>query len=574
MSYHRIYYYGKQHWQVIAVCLVAVGFFLFASVLNFKSQDKTFVKWLSPDETANYAIAKHYAQTGSLMFFEKDNLLAHELIHPRSFRSDYGWVKPVSFIGLPLFYGALARVFGIGILPYLTPLIGALGLVVVYLLVKELFGKSAGLIAAALLAVFPVYIYFSSRSFFHNILFTVAALTGLYFAVKAGKTKRPAEGTVSARFWKESLLSLLAGVAIGIAVAARTSELLWLGPLLVGLYIFNVRRFGPLKLFFFAYGALLALAPVMYWNEVLYGSWRAMGYPELNSSLSTLGENSSTLFQTAAAGKWYDLRPLAAKVKMTIFHFGYKPEQSLKMWQAYVVTMFPWLVWLGGVGIALYVVRFRHYAKERWLFLFGWIALSLVLVLYYGSWVFYDNPDPNSFTIGNSYTRYWLPVYIGGLVFASVAITTVSGWLRQRFVIGFVRLAAVVVIAVFSIGYVWYEPSEGLAVSIDKQVQARGEWQVLLGLTEPNAVIITRYHDKLLFPERRVIVGLFNDKNMIAEYAKLAKRVPLYYYNFTFPEKDMVHLNTGMLREAGISLEVVKQVTEKFTLYRIMPLHK
>ena len=87
-------------------------------------------------------------------------------------------------------------------------------------------------------------------------------------------------------------------------------------------------------------------------------------------------------------------------------------------------------------------------------------------------------------------------------------------------------------------------------------------------LTESNAVIITRYHDKLFFPERKVIVGLFNDDNMNMRYAQLVDYLPVYYYNFTFPQKDVKYLNQSKLPKAGLRIEKIERVGD-FSLYKL-----
>ncbi len=560
------------HWEIMIVIILALAFFVFSSSFNYLSQDKDFVKWLSPDETANYTVAKAYAQTGSLQFFEKYNLLSEDLIHPRSFRSDWGWIKPVSFIGLPLLYGSIAKIFGVGVLPYLTPFFGALGIILFYLWIKRLFGRENALVSTVLLACFPVYVYFSARSFFHNILFMVACLAGLYFGSLMVSWEKDQKGKMGD--WRRRgtvwFFSLLSGAGFGLAVTARGSELLWLAPLLIALFIYNIRSLSLPKIAFFLAGLLAACLPVYYWNQVLYGSWYASGYPELNSSLGTLGQNGSELASTAAKGRFFDLKPLLAKAKMTLFHFGFNPGQSLRMFDAYVKDMFPWLFWSLAAGLLLFLASFRQYTKARWIFLLGWGAVSGLLIVYYGSWVFFDNPDPRSFTIGNSYTRYWLPFYLGALPFASFLLLKVTSLLKQRYLVLLVRLLALAAVVVISAGFVWNDRSEGLAVSIEKQGLAEEEWRAILEQTEKNAVIITRYHDKVLFPERKVIIGLFNDKNMIKIYADLAQRLPVYYYNFSFQVKDLAYLNDGVLKEAGIRLETVAAVTDRFTLYRVV----
>lgn len=122
-----------------------------------------------------------------------------------------------------------------------------------------------------------------------------------------------------------------------------------------------------------------------------------------------------------------------------------------------------------------------------------------------------------------------------------------------------------------SIRFVLIGSEEGLIKTAKKQLTVRAEYEQVLKLTENNSVIVTQYHDKFLFPARKVIVGLFDDPNMTKEYAVLAKKLPVYYYNFTFPEKDINYLNNKKLPEFSLKIEAVEKVTKDFTLYRLLP---
>lgn len=558
----------SKYWIWAVLGLLSLGFFLFTSSFNCLSQDNNFVKWLSPDETANYTVSKLYAETKNLSFFEQYNLIAKDIIHPRSFRSDWGFIKPVSFLGLPLLYGKIASWFGTPILPYLTPLFGAIGLIFFYLLIKRIFDKDVALVSTFVASVFPIYTYYSSRSMFHNVLFMAAFIIGLYFASRIGEYNSEAKNHFK-KHARGYLFALCSGLAIGMAIATRASELLWLGPLFFVLWIFNIKKVGVVRIFAFLYGVLVALIPMLYWNNVLYGSFISSGYPELNSSLFSLTKDSSAAVSTAVTLKLSELKNIFLSISNTIFHFGFNLAQSYKMFNAYVRNMFPWLFWSTGIGVLIFLVYYKEFKKRRCLFLVGWALLSVILVVYYGSWVFFDNPDPRSFTIGNSYTRYWLPLYFGAIVFSSFALVKITSWLKWPLIIWIVRLAAIVFIAVISIKFVWLDPAEGLKVSIAKQTESRTEWQKVLSLTENNSLIITRYHDKLLFPERKVIIGNFEDKNMITEYANLAERIPVYYYNFSFKDEDLEYLNNGPLYKERIKISFVSKITDRFSLYKI-----
>jgi len=203
-------------------------------------------------------------------------------------------------------------------------------------------------------------------------------------------------------------------------------------------------------------------------------------------------------------------------------------------------------------------------------FLLALFTAAAILISYYGSWDFHDNPDPRSRTIGNSYTRYWLPIYLGAIPLTVIFLLKLSNIFKKKILVYGLRIIMVGAIAFISIKFVLVGSDEGLIKSAQKQLAVRAEYEKILNLTEGRAVIVTQYHDKLLFPARKVIVGLFDDPNMIKEYAVLVKYLPVYYYNFTFPERDIEYLNNRKLPDYGLKIEVVGQVTKDFTLYKLL----
>ena len=125
----------KKYWRWPVLTLAALIFFLGTASFNYYAQPAGFVKWLSPDESSNYNFSKLYAQEGWLSFFEKYNLLSADIMRPRSYRSDQGNIKPVSFLGLILIYGKIAGLTSYKILPYLTPFFAAIGIIFYFLLI-------------------------------------------------------------------------------------------------------------------------------------------------------------------------------------------------------------------------------------------------------------------------------------------------------------------------------------------------------------------------------------------------------------------------------------------------------
>jgi len=605
MRVRQIKIWIKKHWRILVLIGLSFCFFIGASSYNYITQRDGFIKWGSPDENANYVFAKLYGQTGEMTIFEKYNLYVDDIIQPRSMRSDYGVLKPVSFLGLILIYGKIVSLTSHKVLPYLTPLFAAVGIVYYYLLIKKIFGRRNALMSAFLLACFPVYIYYSARSMFHNVLFVVLLIIGLYYSLLIVRNK------VRTKNYKNWLYAALAGGFVGLAVITRTSELLWIAPMLVISWLFNIKKIGIIKLIVFLCFCVFVFAPVFCWNQILYNSPVQGGYTEMNQSIVNITQASSDLVKSTLSGYLSYHKELLLKLKNNIFYFGFHPRHSLEMFYHYFIKMFYWLFWPAILGGILFLQKWRKWKRKHWAYLASYFITSLILLFYYGSWRFYDNPDPDSFTIGNSYTRYWLFIYLGALPFVSLAVIRLTRVLffrynanplinanprianatnceynnkagrlrklvdrcakkpRRMFLVNCARVFVVGLIFFVSVQFVLFGHEEGLIFAAQKHESAKNEFNKVLSLTEHNAVIITQYHDKLFFPERKVIVGLFNDKSMVARYAKLADYLPVYYYNFILPPADIDYLNNRRLGEVGLRIDRVEQVTGEFALYRL-----
>jgi hypothetical protein len=552
--------------------MAAVCFFIGTASFNYYTQSGDFVKWLSPDESANYNFTKLYAQEGQLMIYEKYNILSSDILHPRSVRSDFGYLKPVSFLGIILIYGKIAGLTTYKILPYLTPFFAALGIIFYYLLIKQIFGKRNALISALVLAVFPPLVYYSARSMFHNVLFVVLLVISLYFAVISVKKKKAEPDMDKVKTAAAGILPNLAaglsGAFLGLTIITRTSELIWLAPVWLVIWLFNIKKFGLIKLMIFIACLFFALSPAMYWNKILYQSFWRGGYNEMNQSILNIASAGSEILKIGAINSGAVKNDLT-QIKNNIFHFGYQPLKSLKMLYFYFAKMFYWIFWPAFFGFLLLLSKIKKWRKKHYVYLLALFAAAAILISYYGSWDFHDNPDPKSRTIGNSYTRYWLPIYLGAIPLAVIFLVKLSNIFKKKIFIYGLRALIILLVFFISIRFVLFGSEEGLIKSAQKQLAVRAEYEQILNLTEARAVIVTQYHDKLLFPARKVIVGLFDDPNMIKEYAVLTQYLPVYYYNFTFPEKDFNYLNNRKLPPFGLKIETVAKVTEDFTLYKL-----
>ena len=599
----------KKYWEILIIIFIAFLFFIFSSSYNFYFQKNNFVKWNSPDETANYNFTKLYAQNKELSFIEDDNIIGGDIIRPRSFRSDYGVMKPMSFLGLMLVYGSISSWFCFDIIPFLTPFFASVGILFYYLFLRNIFGRSNAFLSSIILASFPVYFYYTARSMFHNVLFIVFLLISLLCIIFLKKIIFQKNKYI---FLINIFLIFLSGYFLGLAIITRTSELIWIIPLYVILGIFNLRNIG-LKIFIFFISIFLALLPVFKWNYVLYSSFYKGGYPEMNDSIVNITQASGELVKSVVNNSKVNfLKEKAEVIKENIFHFGFSPRKSLKMFYYYFIDMFYYIFWPTVFGLILFFNEVSRWKKKYWLYLFSLLFISLILIFYYGSWEFHDNPDFSKHTIGNSYTRYWLPIYLGFLPFFSFFIIQfTSGFVnliylkiknlrnnfykffkknkkfflyfiskcsfvfhcRKIFIIWGLRILIIFVVTLLSIDFILFGSDEGLVYAFNKRDLLFHEYQKVLDITEKNSIIITQYHDKLFFPERKVILGKFDNNEINNIYRKLiSEKIPLYYYSFSLPKKDYEYLNKRKLKEFNLQIKFVEKININFSLYELIKL--
>ena len=572
----------KLDYNLLGAIVIALLFFIGASSYNFITQREGLVRWNSPDETANYYFTKLYATEHNLAVFESANVVVSDLVRPRSIRSDNGWLKPVSFLGIILIYGSIASLTSVAVIPYLTPFFGALGIIFFYLLLKRLFSSRIALMSSFILATFPVYFYFSVRSMFHNVLFTVLGLIGFYFLVLAldpgySKFKRKfLEWKLPVKLWLGWLFMFLAGTFFGLAVITRSSELLWLAPVLAIIFLFYLRRIGLLRLPIFLAGVLLGLLPALYYNQILYASPLYGGYGEMNRSLSDISAAGAELVNQATH-QIPAYQEIFDKVFKNVFFFGFHPGQSLEMFRYYVLDMFPILAGLSALGLlGLITLNFPKPRRKYLVYVLVWASLSAILILYYGSWRFSDNPS-GSHTIGNSYTRYWLPIYLMAIPLAAVTIELLLKiffyFFRKhhsyRVLVSGSASVVVFLMAINSLNFLVFGPEEGLINLYYNMQTDRSMGRLVLDNTPNEAVIMTQYHDKVFFPERRIVMGTITEEQYYPELYKLLKYYPVYYFNFSFPPAAVDYLNNGRLAKQSLKMELVKQASDKFSLYKI-----
>jgi len=525
--------------------------------------------FVSPDESAAFFFAEQLADTGALSAHESLNTTLNGLIHPRSVAVMGELLVPGSFIGLPIVAGLMMMPFGDAGGLLLTPILALFGVLAFRASIKILF-EDEGLadLSAFLLMAHPAYLYFSGRVMMHNVAFVDFLIFAVYFAVA-----RPF-GSKSI-FVKElhRLEYLFSGIMVGLAIFFRISEALWILPVAFGLLLVFRNNLGWRSLVSFMAGLGLMAVVIFGANSWVYGSPFVTGYTIPAPIVESVSDQENIKSNQLAS-------PSTSQLP-----FGFHPRAVLRNVWNYGILLYPWMTIVSIFGFVLLAVR--KFEKNK-----VWKTLTVISILvagalfiFYGSWNFIDNPDPSLVTIGNSHVRYWLPVFILSIPFASYLILSVWRYfallplpevegvgVRVRVEIGMVRTLARIFLAlallvglITNVRLVFYG-HDGILASRAAMSTFIGKRARIMTLTPPESVIIVDRADKYLFPYRRVVVPLRDDKTYAA-LVELVKDVPTYYFGITFPQTDLDYLNGDKLKAMGLKIELVETISEE-SLYK------
>ena len=182
-----------------------------------------------------------------------------------------------------------------------------------------------------------------------------------------------------------------------------------------------------------------------------------------------------------------------------------------------------------------------------------------------------------SYTIGNSYTRYWLPMYLMAIPLVALAIElglkALFFFFRKhnshRTLVSGGATVIVFLIALSSFNFLLFGSEEGLINLYYNTREDKRIGELVFKLTPDDAIIMTQYHDKVLFPERRIIMGKMDEAQYYPYLDKLLKHYSVYYFNFSYTPEAVAYLNDGRLAKYNIKLELVKKTGGRFALYKL-----
>ncbi len=503
----------------------------------------------SPDEAANLFFAEQFAEQGTFAVAQPLYETSFGLLHPRSMVTFAGSLLPGSFLGLPVFAGGLQALFGDGAQFFVTPILLVLALFAWRGTVYHLFDNARlANLSVFFLAIHPGFWYYGMRVMMHNAAFVACLLLAIWFLVV-----KPLQVHIH---WKD-IDPIIGGGLVGLALFFRGSEILWVLGALFILSIFLLwRKWVSWRVVTsIVIGLFLGMLPTLFYNTTTYGDPFTTGYTAVES-----------LFEVTAAASTVETevesRSLIASI---LFPFGFHERVLLRNGWRYIFALYPWISSFSVLGFFWWIFDKKDRKKKEWrIFTSLALGVSTWLVLMYGSWVVYDNPDPTAITLANSYVRYWLPIFVFGSVFAAYAVEKFwadRSWYRS-FVISFILLFSLGL----SMNLLWFGVDGVLDTrqALESYEEKRAE---VLSLTEDNAIIVVDYADKYLFPHREVVVPL-RSESTYSHLSALREIAPLYYYGLTLPEEDLLYLQEEKLSSYGLTIDPVQEIMNE-TLYRI-----
>ncbi|MFH1433852.1 MAG: hypothetical protein ABIG32_03075, partial [Candidatus Uhrbacteria bacterium] len=510
--------------------------------------------FISPDETANFYFATEFVENSKLYVFEPLNQILGDVIHPRSVFSVDGRLLPVSFVGLPVLYGLVGKIGGVGIMVFITPFVAALALFAWRGTVERIFNRKIAFVSTVLLAFHPAWWYYTARGMMHNALFMSLVVFAAWFLVARPFRSR----------WADLDL-VLSGLLLGLGLFVRTAEVFWLLPVAILILIMLGKRIHWRGALLFGLSVLIALTPMFFLNRSMYGGPLEFGYMAQN----TTGVTSVSLSEQDV------LTDITPNEETSVLPFDFNLRSILRHTLHYGMELFWWFTILVLIGIPLAIRGLNGKRKPseeskkylQWTYHGVFFVAGALLAGLYGSWTFTDNPDPNTITIANSYVRYWLPVFLLTTVYAATVLVWLKDRMRTKLSGTLIVAAALILFAGLGIRGTFLAAEDGLVEVRSTLIRSHEIKTSVLNLTEPDAVIVVDRADKIFFPERKVMYPLRSDKTYEL-MPRIVLRNPLYYYGVTFPETDVEYLNTKKLAELGLQIELIETYDEE-SLYRI-----
>jgi hypothetical protein len=541
---------------ILAIVALLYALSLCSLAVPFAARNNTFV---SPDEHAVWVFAQQVATTGAAQVEEIRNTLVGGILHPRSAVTVGAMIVPSGFLGMP--YVAGAFYFFSPLLAACTgPILGMLGLFALYGIVRKSGGsREFAVLTTIALAIHPAWWYYSMRSLMPNVPFVSLLLCAIWLVLAARETIHAS---------RRVMMCGVSGVLLGVAMGIRTSEWLWIVGALIAtaLFVPSLRTYKK-EIASAGVGFVMMIGVWLGLQHGIYGAAFTTGYTVDIPAWEVGGAITTTNVS------WYQ------KLFALLFPFGIHERATLQNAWNYLVVVYPWMTVMGVLGAGCWSARVILGRRDNGALRLRAVssplyALSSVyLLILYGSWTFFDNPDPTIVSLGNSHVRYWLPFAVLAapcIAFALLAgkrlLLTWSQSERSRMLASIFPAVALTLLATLSARAV-FTGDDGVIANRRAMETFVYKREQIIATTPDDAIVIVDRADKYLWPDRAVIVPLRSDETYAA-IPKLLDISPLYYFGITLPHEDLTYLREVKFAGTGISFVPVITIQEE-TLYVI-----
>lgn len=487
----------------------------------------------SPDENANFVFINQFAQNNSLAIpLEKDYGIFSEFIHPRStFVIENGGqeILPVGFWGIIIFYGLLAKIFGVYFIVFLTSILTILAGLAFYKIIEKIWNKNIAIYSTILFYIHPVIFYYTARSLFPNIIFTDLLLLALYFLLT-----KPFKNI----FLKNNLDDIIGFMILLTAILIRPSEIVWLFIAGIILLFIYKKEISNKSIVIWSVISFLFFLVFLLVNTFLYespvGSYVSSNSLQINSYLAYF------------------------------FPFGINFNLILSTGYFYFVKLFLPFVLLSLAGVFVFLYNWRknkEITKNQKVFFLLFSFITVFLFIYYGSYkteLYYQK------TIGVAYDRYWLPIFILSLPFIAYFFEYLKikfKYKKDYFIYSFITILFLV-----SLKLVFISTNGFLFIKneLDYQKEVR---QDVLSKYNDSVIILTDSEDKFFWPDLAVIVRVF-DPNVAKNTLKMLEKDYDMYY-FSFRDEKRLFQTRDYLDIYNLDLVIVEEY-KKHNLYKII----
>ncbi|KKQ79808.1 MAG: hypothetical protein UT02_C0023G0004 [Parcubacteria group bacterium GW2011_GWC2_38_7] len=506
-----------------------------------------------PDAMVNNYFVDKFVDSGSFVQAEPLNELLNNIVRPRSLNIVDNNFVPSGFLGFIVLYGFLGLIFSKYAVIYFTPIIASVGVFVFYLFVKELINKRAALISTIILMFLAPYIFFANQTMLATIPFIVATLGGFYLLARAD---------ILSNTKKSWGLVCASGFLLGLAISIRYQEALWIVFSLLIIWLLQFKKISLKHFLLFILGFIIPLAIILLYNQQIYGEMFTVGYLRMNSTSDAIINRLPAEINVRTGNT------ALAYLKLIFLPFGFSARAIYDNVERYLLMPYGGHFLFILMGAFIWLKNFAKNNIKQKSYALCAIVSSLILITYYGSWVFVDQMVLQNNTISSSYTRYWLPVLImlipliGYLLDQVVAKMNRKHYLKGLAVL--ILLGFYIVLSGFS---AFTRPDDGLVAQARVTKEYFQRANLVRSIIEPDSLIVVEREDKLFFPTYKVIL-FEHDYTIFEQLIKERINKPIYYLSMN-SDKDIEFINANKLSGYNQKWELVQNIDDSFRLFRL-----